>query len=248
MRIKLWKKSSIDSPVQTSIHTSIHSPRSSFQDQRSSVQTSQRSSAKTHLSSLRDQRTSSQHPLYSIQDFRPSLEKHQNPVQQSPPSIQVSHSTIHPPNTPTQYSRHPLSPPAPTPYDYTGWGKANTLLSKCSATAQELDIKATLAEIRWLKAEQATPPSSRSQLSIPTKILLLREINDILVQTQAFLEKEARWRKLWKPSSPYFKYPAWDSCYAEYMDVYEGEGVAPMLALELLEKRLKRLLGRIGEL
>jgi hypothetical protein len=67
------------------------------------------------------------------------------------------------------------------------------------------------------------------------------------VQTHAFLEKEPRWRRLWKPCSPYVKFPAWGSCYAEYLDVYEGEGVAPMLALELLEWRLLLLLGKIED-
>ena len=43
------------------------------------------------------------------------------------------------------------------------------------------------------------------------------------------------------PRSPRLKYPAWGSCYAEAVEVYEGEGVSPECAVQMLNNRVEEL-------
>lgn len=63
----------------------------------------------------------------------------------------------------------------------------------------------------------------------------------MLRQVRKLCRIEAKWRLQWMPRSPNVKYPAWGSCYAEAVGVYEGEGVSPESVVGMLDARVEGL-------
>ncbi|KAE8854120.1 hypothetical protein HRS9122_01112 [Pyrenophora teres f. teres] len=147
-------------------------------------------------------------------------------------------------SAPYTYPLHPLSPPPPNiPYDTTAWASHNAHLSSLLIKANNLDTLAYTAELRWKAAEAVLPPSRQHEVDVFAKIPVLRDVHVVLRQVRKLGRTEKKWRMQWMPRSPRLKYPAWGSCYAEAVGVYEGEGVSPEVAVGMLDERIELLAG-----
>ncbi|EDU48060.1 hypothetical protein PtrSN002B_005935 [Pyrenophora tritici-repentis] len=220
----------ISGPI-TDYHTQspgcyAHSPQSSDQRPRNSDQTSGYFTQSPH-SSVQGPRISDQAPRYYTNSPRSSC--------QTPRSSA---------SAPYTYSPHPLSPPPPNiPYDTAAWAVHDIRLSSLLTKATNLDNLASTAELRWKAAEALLPPSRQHEVGVFAKIPVLRDVHVVLRQVRKLGRTEKKWRMQWMPRSPRLKYSAWGSCYAEAVEVYEGEGVSPEFAVGMLYERLKALTG-----
>ncbi|KAF1835931.1 hypothetical protein BDW02DRAFT_646510 [Decorospora gaudefroyi] len=232
-------------------HSPTRTPRSPAQPQRSYNNTP-RSSAQAPRSSTQTPRSSTQTPRSSTQIPRSSAQTPHSYNNTPRSSAQAPRSSTHTPRSSASapiFPPHPLSPPpASTPYDQTAWNIHDALLRACLKKADILDFKAHLAEKRWKAVEASLPFSRKHEAGVFEKIPTLQEINSLVWRVRTLGRRDRKWRRDWLPRSPYLRYPAWGSVYAEAVGVLEGAGVVPWDVVVEFEGRLDELLERVGEM
>jgi hypothetical protein len=230
--------------ARCSTDSSAKSPRSSAQTSSSSIYSSRTSAHSLHTSEQSPLTyTYAQTPRLSAQTPRSS----DGAPRSSAQTPRSSEGAPLPPRQPSRYDYlHP--PPADIPYDVEAWEKHDALLRTCVNNAAMLDRKAHLAEKRWKAAEAAIPLSRIPEARILEKLRTLQEISGLIYRVNTLYRRDRRWRKEWVPRTPHLKYPAWGSCYAECVGVFEGEGVEPWGVVVGLDRELMDLLGRLDEL
>jgi hypothetical protein len=242
---------------------SRRSTDSTAESPRSSIQTSH-SSAQTPVSSIYNLRysdggpqplspsphSSAQAPRFSEHAPR-SLNQTPRSSDGAPRfSTQTPRSSDSAPLSPRRTSRYEYlrPPPADIPFDIPAWSRHDGLLARCVTNADILDKKALRAEKRWKAAELLIPLSRIHEARIWEKVRALQGIESLVRKVRTLNRREERWRKEWIPRTPLRKYPAWGSCYAEAVGVFEGEGVEPWVVVVELDRELRDWLRRIDAL
>ena len=206
---------------------SRRSTDSASESPRASIQTSH-SSAHTPVSSIYSLRYSDgPQPLGQSPHNSAQVPRFSDQAPRS--STQTPRSSASAPLSPRRPSRYEYlrPPPADIPFDISAWQQHDALLDRCVTNAALLDRKAHLAEKRWKVAELLIPLSRIHEARIPEKVRAIQEIASLINRINTLNRREERWRKDWIPRTPLRKYPAWGSCYAEAVGVFEGEGVEP---------------------
>ncbi|RMZ71861.1 glyoxalase bleomycin resistance dioxygenase [Pyrenophora seminiperda CCB06] len=221
--------------------TTVYSPRSSATAPRTLVQRAHTFDQMIR-SYTQSPRSSDQRPVISEPMSGYNTESQRSSGQDSPYSfIPTPRSSA---SAPSSFPLHPLSPPSSEiPYDSAAWATHAIQLSTLLTKANNLDTFAYTAELRWKAAESALPPSRQHEVDVFSKIPVLRKVHILLRQVRKLGRTEGKWRLQWMPSSPGLKYPAWGSCYAEAVEVYEGEGVSPDSAVGVLMEKVEGLTG-----